>query len=147
MVERKGDAVLCRCRVCGHSYLSRSQAAYSHWYAFLKTPLVVAVCAVIGSDTAAYEDQAEAVFTQVEAGLRSGRSVTISFEGIGDCSTRFLGGVIGRLYRTFPIQTLSDRLTCTGTDPVQTAMIERTIDKTLNPEKYRQLLNETLANE
>lgn len=119
---------------------------------YVQTPsqlnMKLLIADIIGSQTAAYQDEGQQVYTLLEQAMCTKNPFDLSFERLDTCSTRFLNASIGRLYRVFPANEITSLMTISGIDPddfILREMIRRSIDKALNPGVYTQLKEKTLA--
>ena len=103
---------------------------------------------IIQSQTAAYQDEGQQVYTLLEQAMNTGQPFVLSFSGLEIASTRFLNASIGRLYRAYPQARIESLMTMAGIaddDQVLPESIRRAIDKALHPDRYSALRDQTLA--
>lgn len=66
---------------------------------------------IVGSGLCIAASDGQKVFAEIEASIRSGRKVCLSFQGVEDLTSAFLNCAVGQLYGKFPEQQISEMLT------------------------------------
>jgi hypothetical protein len=101
---------------------------------------------VIQSKTAAFQDEGYQVYLMLEAEMLLDHHTVLSFAGIENCSTLFLNASIGRLYKKFPLDKINALLSFEGVndDTFLASMLNRVIERSLNPKDYSAILSSAL---
>ncbi|MCE6989022.1 STAS-like domain-containing protein [Dyadobacter sp. CY323] len=101
---------------------------------------------VIQSKTAAFQDEGNQVYLLLEAEIVQGHRTVLSFVGIENCSTLFLNASIGRLYKKFPQNQIEALLTYDGIEAGSYlgSMLNRVIERSLNPQAYSAIISSAL---
>jgi len=109
--------------------------------------IVLRIIDLIGTPNAILHRFGLQVFNAITSHLENGEKVTLSFEGVKNCTTAFCHAAIGKLYLKFPGKLLKNKFQIAGIggNPIWEEIIDECIELALHPEK-QELQNEIVEN-
>jgi hypothetical protein len=104
---------------------------------------------IVGSPLCVASSDGQKVYDRLEAALKEGRSVMLSFHNITTLTSAFLNAAIGQLYGLFTENQIRSLLKVQGIQPDDLALLKRVVETAKqyfkNPQKFNQAVRETLG--
>ncbi len=113
--------------------------------------LELSIFEIVGSPLCVASSDGQKVCDRLEAGLKEGRTVTLSFRNITTLTSAFLNAAIGQLYGTFSEEQIRSLLKVQDMEQDDLALLKRVVDTAKqyfkDPEQFDQAVRETLGDE
>lgn len=100
---------------------------------------------VLESNAAIFHNEGLLVNGVIELGIKFGKKVSLSFDGIERCSTQFLNAAIGKLYRDYEEQNATELLVITDASESIQRRLDRVIKNASRSEAYDRMIHEAVA--
>lgn len=109
----------------------------------------ISIFEVVGSPLCVASDDGQKVYDRLNAALKAGRNVALSFHNVTTLTSAFLNAAIGQLYGTFGKEQIRDLLKVVDAEQDDLALLKRVVDNAKqyfeNPKKFNQVVQETLG--
>lgn len=106
---------------------------------------------IVGSPLCVASGDGQKVCNRLEAALKEGRTVTLSFRNITTLTSAFLNAAIGQLYGIFSEEEIRSLLKVQDMEQDDLALLKRVVETAKqyfkDPEKFDQAVRETLGDE
>lgn len=106
---------------------------------------------IIGNPLCVASDDGQRVYGRLEAALKEGQKVTLSFRHITTLTSAFLNAAIGQLYGTFSEEQIRSLLKVQEMEQDDLALLKRVVETAKeyfkDPERFDQAVRETLGDE
>lgn len=113
--------------------------------------LELSIFETVGSPLCVASSDGQKVYDRLEAALKEGRTVTLSFRNITTLTSAFLNAAIGQLYGTFNEEQIRSLLKVQDMEPDDLALLKRVVDTAKqyfkDPKQFDQAVQETLGDE
>lgn len=90
--------------------------------------LNLSVFETVGGPLAVASDDGQKVFDRISAGLKEGRTVSLSFRNVKSITSAFLNAAIGQLYGTFNEEQIRSQLRVLDAQPDDLVLLKRVVD-------------------
>ena len=111
----------------------------------------LSVYEIVGSALCVASDDGQKVYDRIEAALKEGRSVALSFRNVTSLTSAFLNAAIGQLYGSFDEEQIRARLKVQNMEADDRALLKRVVDTAKeyfkDPHRFDQAVGETLGEE
>jgi hypothetical protein len=109
--------------------------------------IAISVFEIVGSSLCVAADDGQKVYDRIEAALRGGRSVTVSFFNVTSLTSAFLNAAIGQLYGSFSEEEIRAKLRVKDMQPDDLALLKRVVETAKqyfkDPERFVLAMRET----
>jgi hypothetical protein len=105
------------------------------------------IAAILNKKYALTKEDAEQVYPSLDAALKENHSVSLSFEGLENCSTIFLRYTLGKLYLSYGTR-VDELVKVTEVSPENEVLpnqIKRLRERALNPGGYESIFNQAIG--
>jgi hypothetical protein len=113
--------------------------------------LELSIFEVVGSPLCVASSDGQKVCDRLEAALKEGRNVMLSFHNITTLTSAFLNAAIGQLYGTFSEEEIRSLLNVRDMQQDDMALLKRVVETAKqyfkDPQKFDQALLETLEDD
>jgi len=105
------------------------------------------IATILNKKYALTKEDAEQVYPSLDAALKDGQTIVLSFKDIENCSTIFLRHTLGKLYLTYgtKVDDLVKVAEVLPENEVLPDQIKRLRDRALNPGGYESILNQAIG--
>jgi hypothetical protein len=100
---------------------------------------------VLESDAAIFHNEGLLVNGVIELGIKFGKKVSLSFDGIEHCSTQFLNAAIGKLHRDHNAGELNVSFETIEMSASIKSRLDRVIKNATRSEAYDKMIHEAVA--
>ena len=109
----------------------------------------ISVFDVVGSPLCVASSDGQGVCQLIEAAVKSGYRITLSFQGVSVLTAAFLNAAIGQLYGKFSSEQIRAALQVADIEPEEKALIKRVVENAKqyfkDPEAFKQASKEELG--
>lgn len=113
--------------------------------------LELSVYEIVGSPLCVASEDGQKVYDRIEATLKEGRDVSVSFRNIKTLTSAFLNAAIGQLYGPLEEEEIRLRLKVQDMEPDDRALLKRVVDTAKeyfkDPHRFDQAIGEALGEE
>jgi hypothetical protein len=113
--------------------------------------LELSIFEVVGNPLCVASSDGQKVYDRLEAALKEGRNVTLSFRNVTTLTSAFLNAAIGQLYGTFGEEEIRSLLNVRDMQQDDIALLKRVVETAKqyfkDPQKFDQALRETLEDD
>lgn len=117
----------------------------------MRKNLELSLYEIVGSPLCVASNDGQKVYDRLEAALKEGRSVTLSFHNVTTLTSAFLNTAIGQLYGAFSEEQIRASLQVRHMQPDDMALLKRVVDTAKqyfkDPQKFDQAVRETLGDD
>jgi hypothetical protein len=111
----------------------------------------LSVYEIVGSPLCVASEDGQKVYDRIEAALKEGRDVSVSFRNIKTLTSAFLNAGVGQLYGSFEEEEIRSRLKVQDMEPDDRALLKRVVDTAKeyfkDPHRFDQAIGEALGEE
>ena len=104
---------------------------------------------IVGSSLCVASEDGQKVYDRIEAALKEGRSVSVSFRNVTSLTSAFLNAAIGQLYGSFDEDEIRASLKVQDMEPDDRALLKRVVDTAKeyfkDPHRFSQAVEEVLG--
>lgn len=113
--------------------------------------LVLSLYEIVGSPLCVSSGDGEKVYSRLDAAIREGQNVTLSFLNVTALTSAFLNSAIGQLYGSFTEEKIRSMLKVQDIQQDDLALLKRVVDTAKqyfkDPHKFDQAVRETLGDD
>jgi hypothetical protein len=117
----------------------------------MKNKLSLSVFEIVGNLLCVASSDGEKVFDRLDAALKEGQSVTLSFRNVTTLTSAFLNAAIGQLYGKFSEEKIRSLLNVQDMEQDDMALLKRVVETAKqyfkDPQKFDQAVRETLQSD
>ena len=117
----------------------------------MKNKLSLSVFEIVGTPLCVASSDGEKVFDRLDAALKEGQSVTLSFRNVTTLTSAFLNAAIGQLYGKFSEEKIRSFLNVQDMEQDDIALLKRVVETAKqyfqDPERFDQAVRETLGDD
>jgi STAS-like domain of unknown function (DUF4325) len=113
--------------------------------------LVLSLYEIVGSSLCVASDDGQKVYNRLNAALKEGQNVTLSFRNITTLTSAFLNSAIGQLYGSFTEEQIRSLLKVQDIQKDDLGLLKRVVETAKqyfkDPRKFDQAVRETLGDD
>jgi Icc-related predicted phosphoesterase len=113
--------------------------------------LVLSLYEIVGNPLCVASSDGQKVYSRLEAALREGQNVTLSFRNVTALTSAFLNAAIGQLYGEFTEEQIRSLLKVQDMQQDDLALLKRVVETAKqyfkDPQKFEQAVRETLGDD
>ena len=113
--------------------------------------LVLSIFEIVGSPLCVASSDGQKVCDRIEAALKEGQNVVLSFHNITTLTSAFLNAAIGQLYGTFSEEEIRSLLNVQDMQQDDIALLKRVVETAKqyfkDPQKFDRAVRETMGDE
>ena len=117
----------------------------------MKNKLSLSVFEIVGTPLCVASSDGEKVFDRLDAALKEGQSVTLSFRNVTTLTSAFLNAAIGQLYGKFSEEKIRSFLNVQDMEQDDMALLKRVVETAKqyfkDPERFDQAVREALGDD
>jgi len=113
--------------------------------------LVLSIFEIVGSPLCVASGDGQKVYSRLDAAIREGQNVTLSFRNVTALTSAFLNSAIGQLYGSFTEEQIRSMLKVQDIQQDDLALLKRVVETAKqyfkDPQKFDQAVRETLGDD
>ncbi len=113
--------------------------------------VILSIYEIVGSPLCVASGDGQKVYNRIEAALKEGQNVSLSFRNITTLTSAFLNSAIGQLYGAFSDEQIRSSLKVLDIQQDDLALLKRVVDTAKqyfkDPQKFDWAVRETLGDE
>ncbi len=114
----------------------------------MKKDLTLSVFEVVGTPLCVASDDGQRVHDRIEAALKKGSNVTVSFLNVSSLTSAFLNAAIGQLYGSFTENEIRSKLKVKDIEPDDLALLKRVVETAKqyfkDPKRFNKAVQEAI---
>lgn len=113
--------------------------------------VTIRVFEVVGNELCVASDDGQKVHDQIDAALKDGRGVQLSFQNVKSVTSAFLNAAVGQLYSRYSEKQIKENLSVTEMEPDDLVLLKRVADTAKqyfkDPTRIKKARREVLGND